>query len=89
MKNNNNLNAENSERFVQGAKSQAPSLKRQAQKGTSHKLQGPSAKAQASSPSYKIPDHGPLVKFNGPRTEGLNADEAIVWMRNMIGNLMR
>jgi len=57
MKNNNNLNAENSERFVQGAKSQAPSLKRQAQKGTSHKLQGPSAKAQAS--SHKLQDPGP------------------------------
>ena len=39
-------------------------------------------------PSNKLADHGSFIKFHDARTEVLNADEAIVWMRYMVGNLV-
>ena len=38
--------------------------------------------------SHKLTDHRPLIKFHGARTEGLDADEAIVRMPHMPCDLM-
>ena len=70
-----------------------PSFKPQASSSKLFKPQATSFKPQATrfklqATSYKVPDHGPFIKFDGPRTEVLNADKAIVWMCYMIGNLM-
>ena len=67
-----NLNSENTERFVD----QATSLKPQAQR----------FKLQAA--SVKLPDRGPWRTFPGPRTEALDQDKTILRMCHMEGNLV-
>ena len=68
-------------------KHQASSAKLFKRQATSIKAQAPSIKLQAA--SNKLADHGSFIKFHDARTEVLNADEAIVWVRYMVGNLMR
>ena len=56
------------------------------------KIQAASFKPQATrfklqATSHKLPDHGPFIKFQAPRTEVLGQDKAVVWMCYMIGNL--
>ena len=70
-----------------GPKQQASGAKLFKRQATSIKAQAPSIKLQAA--SNKLADHGSFIKFHDARTEVLNADEAIVWVRYMVGNLMR
>ena len=69
-------------------KPQAPSLKLQIlkQQATSYKPRATSIKLQAA--SNKLADRGSFIKFHDARTEVLNADETIVWVRYMVGNLV-
>ena len=78
---------------VTGLRVQGPSDKHQASstklfnpQATSIKPQAQRLKPQAT--SSKLADHGPFIKFYGPRTEVLCQDKTIVWMRYMIGNLV-
>ena len=68
------------------SKPQASSPKLCKVQAASFKPQATRFKLQAT--SYKVPNHGPFIKFYGPRTEVLNADETIVWVCYMVGNLM-
>ena len=76
--------------MVQGqwlpGKQQASSSKLREPQAASFKPQATRFKLQAT--SCKLPDRGPLIKFYGARTEGLNADERIVRMAHMPPNLM-
>ena len=67
-------------------KRQASSTKLFNQQATSVKRQAASFKRQAT--SVKLQDPRTTVKFHGARTEGLNADEGVVWMLYMKANLM-
>ena len=69
------------------------SIKLQASSAKLFKLQATSFKAHAQRIKlqalfHEITDHGSLIKFYDAWTEGLDADEAIVRMSHMIGNLM-
>ena len=56
------------------------------QQATRFKPRAASIKLQAA--SFKLQDLRTTKKFHGARTEGLNADESIVWMLNVKGNLV-
>ena len=69
------------------------SIKLQASSAKLFKLQATSFKPHAQriklqAARSKVLDHGSLIKFYDARTEGLDADEAIVRMGHVIGNLM-
>ena len=69
------------------------SIKLQASSAKLFKLQATSFKPHAQriklqAARSKVLDHGSLIKFYDAWTEGLDADEAIVRMGHVIGNLM-
>ena len=79
--------------MINGAWIMVTSCKRQASSPKRFKLQAAGVKPQAASFKLQasfcqITDRGSLIKFYDARTEGLDADEAIVRMRYMIGNLV-
>ena len=79
--------------LVRAFKLQAPSAKLQASSPKLLKIQATSIKPQAASvklkaTSVKLVDHGSWKKFHDTRTEVLNADECVVRMLHMEGNLV-